>query len=153
MSTCLCDRLVRADPARTWEVFADFDRAASRLPAILRLERVGETPWGVGARFRETRVVFRREATEEMEIVRWEPEVGYSVAAESCGTAFRTDVDFTPEEGGTRVRMSFAARPLTLAAKLMSPLGKLMMKSCMKTFAEESAILAGIAEGGPERAD
>ncbi|MBC7834882.1 MAG: SRPBCC family protein [Phycisphaerales bacterium] len=150
MKTMSVTTTIEAPARRVFEVFADLRNAAGRVKGITALEVLTEGPIGKGTRFRETRKMFGREATETMEILEFEPDRGYLVGGESCGMRWRSTFDFVPEAGGerTRVTMTFAATPLTLMAKLMSPLSGMMTKACRKMLERDLADLKGAAEAG-----
>ena len=109
-------------------------------------------PVGPGTKFRETRVMFKREATEEMEVTRYEPGKGYTLECESCGAWFASEFEFSPEGSGTRVDLEMRSRPLTFMAKLMSPIGALMsgtMKKCVEQDIEDvRKVVEARAPGG-----
>jgi carbon monoxide dehydrogenase subunit G len=139
--------VVEAAPERVFAVFADFENAAANVGAIRSLELLGDGPIGVGKRFRETRVVFKKEATEEMEITAFDPPRGYQVSCESCGARFVSDFRFRPEGPGTRVDVDVGAQPLSFAAKLLSPLSGMMLKSCAKAVQGDLEDLRAVCEG------
>jgi carbon monoxide dehydrogenase subunit G len=125
------------------EVFAaaaDFENAASRIKGIARGQMLAPGPVRVGTRFRETRIMFQREATEEMEVTAREPNRSYSLSANSCGTIYSSTLRFQPENHGTRVTLQFSGRLVSLLAKLMAPLGFLMngmLKKCIRQDLED----------------
>ncbi len=117
------------------DVFAalsNFPEAAEMIGGITKVEMLSEGPVGVGTRFRETRVMFGREATEEMEVTAFEAPHRYVLGCENHGCRYASEFLLTPEGGGTKVTMSFEATPLTLMAKIMSVLTRPMMKSMAK---------------------
>src|SRR5262245_3572719 len=132
MTTCSCTRHVNAPPDRVFAVAADLRRTSAVISGIKRLEVLGDGPIGRGTRFRETRLMFGREATEEMEIVEFDPPRGYAIGCESCGCRYRSEFRFRPADGGTDMEMTFNAVPLTFAARVMGFFMKrMMMKACM----------------------
>jgi len=123
-----------------FDLCSDLRNAAERIRGIVRLEVLTDGPIRVGTRFRETRIMMRKECTEEMEIVEFTPPRSYTVACESCGCAYRTQFRFVPDGRGTRVDFDWSWQPLTFFAKLMMPLGKLMMgtmKKCIDNDLED----------------
>jgi len=145
-----CEMTVHVDaPAdRTFEVFSDLRRAPERIPDIISLEVLSEGPVGVGTRFRETRKVFGKEATEEMEVVAYEPGRVYAVECESCGARYRSEFTFRGgASGGTDVEMSMRVTPLSMMAKLMSPLAGMAMGSMKKAIGRDLEALKAVAEG------
>ncbi|MBI5763500.1 MAG: SRPBCC family protein [Planctomycetes bacterium] len=126
---------VKADPVKTFDAFADFPRAAEMVRGIKRVELLTNGPVGKGTRFKETRIMFGKEATETMEVSAFERGKLYTLSCTSCGVAWSSTFRFTPDAGGTRVDLEMVCKPLTFFAKLMSPLGKLMagsMKKCIE---------------------
>jgi hypothetical protein len=128
---------VAASVSDTFALFSDFAGAAERLSGIDKIEMLTDGPIGPGTRFRETRTMFGRQATEELEIVAFEQDRSLAVRCESCGCEFITRMRFEPDGDGTKVTAETRTRALTLMAKLMSPLGWLMMGSMKKAFEKD----------------
>lgn len=59
---------VRAPLARVFEVFTDIEHCAGRIKGIKRVEIVSAVRSGKGLRWRETRLMFGKDATAEKEI-------------------------------------------------------------------------------------
>ena len=149
MSTMTATTQVAAPPERVFAVYTDIEQAAERIPGILSVEVLSEGPVGDGFRWRETRKMFGKEATEEMWITGFEPPRRYTVAAESHGMKYATEFAFEPDGEGTRVTWTFEGIPQTFAAKvmgaLMAPLFKGAMRKCML---EDLEALRAVAESG-----
>jgi carbon monoxide dehydrogenase subunit G len=105
----------------------DIAKWPERMEGIVRVEMLTPGPVSVGTRFRETRVMFKREATEEMEVTGFDRPHSYAVGAESHGCKYRTEFTFKPNSGGTDVEMVFEATPVTVLAKTMSAMMKPML--------------------------
>ncbi|NNG05034.1 MAG: SRPBCC family protein [Inquilinus sp.] len=146
MSGVKVEHLVKADPETTFRAFADIPRAAEMVAGIERIEMLSEGPVGIGTRWRETRIMYGRTATEEMTITAFEPRQGYTSEAESHGTRYVTRYTFAPEVGGTRVTLDFTGRPVTLGAKLMMPLALLFRGTIRRMLAQDMADVAAHAE-------
>ena len=138
---------IAAPPHKVFALFSDLEHAAENIGAIKKLELVTPGPMRKGTRFRETRVMYGKECTEEMEVSDFEPGKSYTVTAGSCGARFATRFDFRAEGSGTRVDVKVDATPVSLFAKLMSPLSGLMMKSMKKCFEQDLHDLKAVAEG------
>ncbi len=127
---------VNAPAERVFAHATNFAETASFIEGISKSEVLTDGPVGVGTRFRETRIMFKRECTEEMEITEFEPNERYVLQADSHGSLYVTTITFTPEDGGTNVTMDFRAEAHSLMAKLMTPLAKMMtntMKKCVES--------------------
>ena len=128
-----------------FELISDFHHAAEHVRGINKLEILTDGPIGVGTRFRETRLMFGKESTEEMEVTAFDPPHGYTVECESCGCHYRAEYFLVGDIAGTHVRVTFTTRPLTLVAKLMSPLAILMigpMKKCIEADLDDLQAVA-----------
>ncbi len=136
MATFKITKKVDAPIEKVFEKFSDFARAAHHVEGIVKVEMLTEPPVNVGTRFKETRVMFGREATEEMRVTEFEPNRKYTVTADSCGAKFESTFRFTPVGSGTQVEMEMLLTPVSLFAKLMAPLGNRMMGRVMKKAME-----------------
>lgn len=132
------------------EVFAraaDFANAAERISGITKMEMLTDGPVGVGTRFRETRIIFGKEATEVMEVTVFEPDQRYGLAAESHGTKYYTECRFLPQGLGTEIEMTFHSTPVTMTAKvlsvLMRPMIRMMKKLCLQDLTDLKASIEG----------
>jgi uncharacterized protein YndB with AHSA1/START domain len=148
MPTLTCSRTIAAPPARVFDVFTDLRNGAGRVRAIKNIEVLTDGPIRKGTRFRETRKMFSREATETMEFTDFQPGRTYTLGADSCGARFETTFNFTPECSGTRVEMIIRVQATTFFAKLFSPLSRLMMKAMRKCFEADLSDLQAAAEEG-----
>lgn len=154
MGTFSVSTHVNASPERTFEVFSNIRNSAENVSGIERVEILDDSgePVGVGTRFRETRILFKKEATEEMEITAWDPPRSYVVEAESCGTHYRSVISFEPNDDGsnTKVTMEFNAKALTFAGRMMSVFGFLFTGTMRKLMQRDLDDLRGVAERGAE---
>ena len=146
-------RDVAAPADVVFNVATDLDAAAETIAGIESidiLERgAGGRSFDVGTKWRETRVIMGKRATETMWISEFEPGRRYVAEAESCGTHYRTSVQVEPAgQGRSRVSYAFDGRPVTLFARLMTPLG-FLFKGVMRKCAE--ADLADIAKAAESR--
>lgn len=131
---------VNALREEVFAVAADLRNAAANIRGIEKLEVLTDGPIGVGTRFRETRTIFGKGSTEEMEITAFNPPEGYTVETDSCGAHMRAEYHFISDIAGTHMRVDFDCRPTSFFAKLMSPLAALMtgpMKKCIDADMED----------------
>lgn len=149
MARLTLTRHVNAPLDRTFEVFSDLRGAPDRIPEIVSLEILTEGDVGVGTRFKETRKMFGKEATEEMEITAFDPPRAYAVECESCGAIYRSGFTFSPAaQGGTDVQMEMVVTPVSFFAKVLSPVAGLMMGAMRKALGKDMERLQAAAEGG-----
>ena len=132
MSTIIVSTLVSAPIDEVFAVYTDLEKAVERIPDITALELLTEGPVGKGTRWRETRVMFKKEAVEEMGISSFDPPHSYTVEADSHGMLYETLFEFVPDGDGTKVTWTFVGTPHTLGAKIMAPIFGLLMGGVMK---------------------
>jgi len=150
MATYTISEHVEASPGVVFEAASDFENAADHIDAITAVAMLTDGPVGVGTRFRETREMFGREATEEMEVTGFDPPRSYTLHALSCGADFTTTIRFEPDSGGTRMSMEMSIRPVTLKSRLMWPLSFLFAGMMKKACAADLASLKRRVEDGPQ---
>lgn len=135
---CVVSEKINASPETVFAAASDFPNAPQRITGIKKMEMLTQGPVGVGTKFRETRVMFGKEATETMEVVDFQPGRSYTLAAASCGCEYRTVVSVRPAGAGSEVTFDFSGRPLSFGAKVMSALMGWMMKgACMKAVRQD----------------
>ena len=130
-TTITLSRHIDAPIDEVFTALTHFAGAAEVIGGIEKVEMLTDGPVAVGTRFRETRIMFGREATEEMEVVSFDRPRSYALRAESHGSRYLSTFELEERDGGTGVRMDFEAVPLTVVAKVMAFLLKGMMKKVM----------------------
>lgn len=143
---------VAAHQEAVFAAFADFENATKTVSAINEIEMLTEGPVAQGTRFRETRTVMKREATEVMEVTRYEAGKAYTLECNSCGAHFSSTFEFHAEGDGTRVDFEMTSTPVTLMAKLMSPISSLMAGTMKKCMAQDMADVKRAVEGNANAA-
>ena len=139
-------KTVNAPVEKTFHLFADFPNAAARINGIEKVEMLTDGPIGVGTKFKETRIMFGKEATEEMEVTHFEPNKLYTVVADSCGARFESTFNFQPVGDQTQVEMHLNTQAQTLFAKLMGPLAYLMAGTVKKAIQSDIDQLTEVCE-------
>jgi len=147
MSKLIVSTQVAGPLDAVFAVFTDLAKASERIPEITALELLTDGPVGKGTRWRETRLMFKKEAVEEMEITSFDAPHTYTVEANSHGMRYETLFEFVEEEGGTRVTWTFWSTPLTLGTKIMGPImGLLFRKVMRKCMQGDLEALRGVCE-------
>lgn len=141
---------ISAPRERVWKLITDADRWEEVISGIVDVEILERPVSGnVGLRWRETRMLFGKEAIETMTISAEEPGQWYEVLADNHGTAYRTRVSVDGSNGQTTLSMQFTATPLTLPARLMSGLGYLFRGQVRKMLQQDLADIRQASEHTP----
>lgn len=126
-------------PERAFQALTDLEGGAHWMPHIVRMERVGDVQQGVGMRWRETRLMRGKEATEELEVTHYHPPSHLTLRIDGTkGTSGRGtylfDYHLARRVGGTEVRMRGRIDGLLPPMlRWMSPLlGPFVKRECAK---------------------
>jgi len=143
------ERRIAAPAGRVWEALTDIEGSPRVISGVERVEVLSEGPFGVGTRWRETRRMFGKEATEEMYVTACEPPDRYVVAADSRGVHYISEFVLTPEgDDATAVRLAFGSKVEKAGfAKLMAKLfGGIGSKAVAKAIAKDLEDIATAVE-------
>jgi hypothetical protein len=138
-----------APASAVWSLISDIENPPQRIDGIRKIEMLTNGPVGRGTRFRETRVMFGREHSEEMTITEWSPPRSYVLECDSCGCHYRSQMSIRPDGNGSILEMTFEARGVSFLAKICGTLmGPIMAKQCRKALAKDLGDLKRAAESG-----
>ena len=125
---------IEATPEAVFDMIADIENSVTRIDGIEKIEMLTEGPVGVGTKWRETRLMMKKEAVEEMEITAFERPTHYTVYCDSCGYDMNWTMRVEPRGDSSTLTLDMTSKARTLMGKLMTPLGWLMsgmMKKCV----------------------
>ncbi|MET9832690.1 SRPBCC family protein [Streptomyces sp. NPDC006385] len=144
------ERRVAAGQGPVWEALTDLAGMERVLSGVSKVEVVTEGAFGVGTRWRETRRMFGKEATEEMWVTACEPPERYVVEAESHGTRYVSEWLLRADgPSATTVRMTFTAvAPSGVPGLLAKLLGGVGARAVSKAVAKDLDDIAAAVEGG-----
>ncbi|MEM9165389.1 MAG: SRPBCC family protein [Planctomycetota bacterium] len=148
MKPLTCSIEIASPVEHVFGVASDIPGAAERVEGIKSVEMLSEGPVGEGTRWRETRIMFGREAKEEMWITAFDPPNAYRVEARSHGTRYDTRFEFEPTEAGTRLTMRFQGTPETLSARVLGTLFSAMTKHLEKCIRDDLVDIKAACESG-----
>ncbi len=116
-----------------WRVITDIEHCQGRISSIIAIEVLEKPEAGlVGFKWKETRKMFGKEATEIMWITDSVENEFYSTRAESHGSVYVSRLSLAESAGMTTLTMSFSGEAQTLVARILSALMGILIKSSMK---------------------
>ena len=125
--------LIDAPKEKVWEAISDFTGAEQVISGIKKIEILEKPEKGlVGLKWRETREMFGKEATEVMWITSEEKGVQYKTRAESHGSIYETVMRVEKEGNKTRLSMDFSAKAQNFFTVIMSATIGLLFKGATK---------------------
>ncbi len=139
MATVVVTERINAPSDQIFEVMTDIQSWPENISGITEVQVIsGPQTLNVGTRWKETRIMFGKQATEEMEVTEFEQNRRYVVESESCGSHFRTEFKFIPVDNYTTdVKMEMVVKANSMFAKLMSPLGYFLRGTIVKCLKQD----------------
>ncbi|MBT2421588.1 SRPBCC family protein [Streptomyces sp. ISL-22] len=143
------ERRIAVGQGPVWEALTDLAGMERVLSGVSKVEIITEGAFGVGTRWRETRRMFGKEATEEMWVTACEPPDRYVVEAESHGTHYVSEWLLRADgPSATTVRMTFTAVPpggvMGLLARILGGVGA---RAVSQAVARDLDDIAAAVEG------
>lgn len=144
---------IEAPPERVFEVMTDIPGAHTWMPNLIGMEMLTEGDFRVGSKWRETRKMFGKEASEVFEVTRLDPGRRFDVYVDgSLGSSrsgeYRFRHDVVAVSGGTRVTLSGEIGGMS---KLMELVGRLFAGPMKKAIAKDlDAMKAHIETGAAD---
>lgn len=131
-----------------WRLVTDIENAVATIKAIQKIEILERPQSGVvGLKWRETRTMFGKAATEVMWVTDAVEGSHYDTRAESHGSVYKTRVALENRNGRTGLVMTFEGEPQTLGAKIMWGLtGFLFKGATRKALAKDLADIKAALE-------
>ncbi|MXW63702.1 MAG: SRPBCC family protein [Bacteroidetes bacterium SB0662_bin_6] len=147
MTRTAVSRTIDAAPEVVFSIVSDISNYSEAVPHLVRVEFLTDQKVGVGARFRETRVMRSREATTEIEVTEFVANERVRMVSDEGGTIWDTVFTVTPlgDGDGTRLDMVMDARPYRILSRLMAPLIKGVVA---KAIAADMDAVKAYCEGG-----
>ena len=127
-------------PAETvWNVATDIERCVDVISGITAVEILDRPATGlVGLKWRETRTMFGKTATEDMWITESTEFSLYDVRAESHGMIYTTTISMAEADGKTTLKWDFGGEPQGTMAKVMAAtMGRLFAGATRKMLRQD----------------
>lgn len=114
---------INAPKETVWAKITDIEKSVETISGIEEIEVLEKPDNGlVGLKWRETRTLFGKQATEVMWITEAEENHYYKTRAESHGAIYTTILKLEEQESQTELSMTFGGQAQTTVAKIMSAL-------------------------------
>ena len=129
---------INAPIEKVFAAFTDFANMEQKISGIKKMEFLsGDAEAKVGMKWRETRIMFGKEATEEMWITEINDNRNYVVEAESHGTKYRSEYTFVSKGDQTEVTLVFEGTPTNWLASVGSLMMIFFSGNVKKAFAQD----------------
>jgi uncharacterized protein YndB with AHSA1/START domain len=149
--TVVVERRIQAPQGRVWEAITDLREMPRVLSGVVRVEVLTEGGFDVGTRWRETRKMMGKEATEVMTVTECVPPERYVTVADSHGMHYESEFELLKGDAAaswTTVVMRFTATPtaggfMGLLSRLVGGLG---VKAVSRALAKDLDEIATAVE-------
>ena len=124
---------IQKPAAAVWAVITDIENCSNIISAIKNLQVLTKPEKGlVGLKWKETRLMFGKEATETMWITESVENEYYCTRAESHGSVCTTKLSLSDAGSNTLLTTSFTAEAQTFFVKIISAWMSVFIKNSMK---------------------
>ena len=115
-----------------WKAITDIENSPGRISNIISIDVLEKPEDGfVGFKWKETRKMFGKEATEVMWVTDSVENDYYVTRAESHGSVYISRLSVTESAGITTLTMSFSGEAQSLIARILSALMGIFIKGAM----------------------
>jgi len=131
-----------------WKVITDLENSDKNINAITKVEVLNKPSKDIlGFKWRETRTMFGKEATEVMWITDYKENEYYKTRAESHGAIYLTTISIKEKNNSCALSMGFEGISVSFLAKIGSAIfGKMMIKSTEKALLDDLNDIKNIVE-------
>jgi hypothetical protein len=119
MSTTTVHRSVQASVESVFQTVADIQNFSKAVPDILGVEFLSDVKSGLGARFKETRLMGKRRASTVLEVTEYLDNDRIRYVSDAGGTIWDTVISVKSGDGATDLSMVMEAKPYRFLAKDM----------------------------------
>jgi carbon monoxide dehydrogenase subunit G len=127
------DIQISAPRAKVWAAITDIENCTDMISSIIDLDILNlPTDTIVDLKWKETRKMFGKEATETMWITDFVENEYYCTRAESHGSVYITKFSLKEVDGITRLTMSFTAEAQSIFVKMISTIMSLFIENAIK---------------------
>lgn len=145
--------IIHAPREVVWRAVTDIENAAKRISAIESVEVLEKPQRGmVGFKWKETRTMMGKTATEVMWVTdAVEPEF-YKTRAESHASIYTSSIELKEKGGATELTMRFDGQPVTpLARVFWACLGFMFVGATRKALSRDLLDIKAAVEGKSDR--
>lgn len=145
--TITVSKEIDAPRERIWNLITDIDKWSETISGIVGIEVIDRPESGViGLKWRETRVLFGKEAVETMWISAAEPGRWYETTAKNHGAIYSTRLSLEEANDKVALTMSFSSQATTVPSKLMSMLSFMFNGTLRKMLQKDLEDICRVAE-------
>ncbi len=117
-----CTRKINAPIEKVFKTLATIDQFCKAVPGIQNIEFLSDIKYGVGTRFRETRLMNGKEASTELEVTELVENERVRMVSDAGGTIWDTVFEVKQADGMVEMNMQMDAIPHRFPARIITPM-------------------------------
>jgi len=137
MSKIIITETIQGSVPQVFSTFTDLRNFGECYQGITELTVLTEGPVRKGTVFSETRVMFNKATSIEMEVTAFDDNKNYRVENDAYGMHYSSDYEFSAAGGNTHIKLTFEVRPQSFLTRLLSPLLGLMLMTTRKPMRQD----------------
>jgi carbon monoxide dehydrogenase subunit G len=122
---------INAPKELVFQTVAHIENFSKAIPHIIKVEFLSEIHSGVGTRFKETRLMNKREASTELEVTQYLENESIRLVSDAGGTIWDTEFKVKEADDGVELRMVMDAKPKHILARFTTSLIKNMLQKAL----------------------
>ena len=124
MTRTVVTRAIRAPTETVFRTVADISEFSKVVDKIVHVEFLTEQKYGLGTRFRETRMMNGKEAATELEVTEFAENDHIRLVADSHGSIWDSIFTVRPTGDAVELKLVMEGRAYKLLPRIMNPLIK-----------------------------
>ncbi|MCJ8324602.1 MAG: SRPBCC family protein [Rhizobiales bacterium] len=134
----VCKVEINQSAQKVWQVITDIEGCDQYISGIKSVEIIDRPKTGlIGLKWRETRVMFGKEAVETMWITDCEENVYYQTRAENHGAIYKTILSIEELQDKVILTMAFSGTSTNMFVKIISSIISFMMMGSMRKMLDK----------------
>lgn len=129
MSRVTVTKTINAPLEFVFHTVAEIENFSKAIPHIVNVEFLSENKTGIGAKFRETRIMMGKEASTVLEVTEYSENERIRLVSDESGTIW--DSLFTVRmtvDGATELTLVMEAKPYKTMARILNPFTAFMVR-------------------------
>ena len=129
MSRVTVTKTINAPLELVFQTVAEIENFSKAIPHIVNIEFLSENKTGIGAKFRETRIMMGKQALTVLEVTEYSENEHIRLVSDEGGTTW--DSLFTVKmtvDGATELTLVMEARPYKTMARILNPITAFMVR-------------------------
>lgn len=128
MSRVTVTKTINAPLEFVFRTVAEIENFSKAIPHIVKVEFLSENKTGIGAKFRETRIMMGKEASTVLEVTEYSENERIRLVSDESGTIWDSLFTVKTVDDATELTLVMEARPYKTMARILNPFTAFMVR-------------------------